>query len=193
MAKHAAIGFRGLNVIAVKGIPKPLASDVVPDLAHVLGLHVVKRFQCQQSPCHLSLRFNREPTPGMSSSSTLNKGAGIMCGCHMVTPFGLSCLPAILASCRLAAKPMLQVMKGPTCCANVCLMLQRPSACGSWRWYSSSLHVSSSIDFTASIGNDRFQSRTSAHCARGDRGLAFAAPAQYQGKAAWHLQPSSHS
>ena len=60
-----------------------------------------------------SLRFIRPPTPGMSSSRTRNNGPGIISGVQMVRPSGFCVAQAILARCRLAAKPMEQVIAAP--------------------------------------------------------------------------------
>ena len=66
-------------------------------------------------------------------------------------PFGLPALQAILASCRLAAKPIEQAMNGPTLSA-IRFLIRRPSARGSPRSDGETRHVSSSMDLTASTG-----------------------------------------
>src|SRR5262245_46537843 len=113
----------------------------------------------------------RAPTPGISLSGIGKSGAGMADGCQIIRPSPypllvlLPALQAILASWRLAAKPIEQVIQDPIVLAIRRLILM-PRARGSLRSAICTLQVSSSMDLIASIGLTAAISETSALCAR---------------------------
>ena len=112
MADRAALGPWRFHDVAVECVPEARAGHIAPGRAQPAGV-AVPQVPTVESPARSRRVRMRLPTPGNSSSPILSRRSGRSLGFSTVSPSGLSKSAAILASHRLGAQPMEQVICFP--------------------------------------------------------------------------------